>query len=235
MVQDLKSKAKFYIRSEFFGEVLTDRQIEELIKLGRPIKAPEDAIIFEKGDPGNGFMLLLDGIIVIRTYSVDGKEAILNIIVPGEIFGEMTLPDGAPRSAEAVAKQPAEYLFFERTKFLDYLVTCPPLALNFLGFFGRRCRALSDEIEQSVFLNLEQRLAKKIEAYMDHFGESEPDGSLRIAVTQADLGSMLGTSRESINKHIRKWVRRGVVRSARGFLQVRDADFIRAKANEEVY
>ena len=104
MREDIRQKAKHYIRSEFIGHGLSDEEIEKVMSFGHFTKAAEDKIIFDKGDPGDGFMILLQGVIVIRSFSVEGKEAILNIITPGEVFGEMTLPDGAPRSAEALTE-----------------------------------------------------------------------------------------------------------------------------------
>ncbi len=182
-------------------------------------------ILFRKGDDGSQAYVIISGRLKISSAAEDGKETVLRIMDPGEVVGEMALLDGDPRSATATALEPCELLVIQRRDLIPFLERHPRTAIKLLESQVARVRALSAQLEDRVFLNLQSRLAKKLLALSDNYGVERPDGiTIDLKLSQGDLGEMVGTSRESINKQLRAWVEDGVVKSEKGYITIRNLD-----------
>ncbi len=182
-------------------------------------------ILFRKGDDGSQAYVIISGRLKISSAAEDGKETVLRIMDPGEVVGEMALLDGDPRSATATALEPCELLVIQRRDLIPFLERHPRTAIKLLESQVARVRAQSAQLEDRVFLNLQSRLAKKLLALSDNYGVERPDGiTIDLKLSQGDLGEMVGTSRESINKQLRAWVEDGVVKSEKGYITIRNLD-----------
>jgi CRP-like cAMP-binding protein len=174
--------------------------------------------IFAKGDAGIGLLGVLAGTVKISVLSTDGRELVLNIIHPGEIFGEISLLDGQPRTADAIALSDCELMVIERRDFLPFLRDQPSIALKFIEILCSRLRATSGQLEDTVFLNLPSRLAKTL---LHLSGGPEKSNSTRkIPITQRDISQIIGVSREGTNKQLRAWVKRKWLRLERGSVTI---------------
>jgi CRP-like cAMP-binding protein len=193
----------------------TDR--DQLLALGVERRYPDGQLIFQRGDPGNGMMLVLRGQVRISIVSEDGKELIFSIILPGECFGEIALLDGQPRSADAIAVGECVLLVLARPDFLAFLERHPPVAIRLLEVLCVRVRATSDFIEQLAFLSLPARLACQLLKLAATHGVASPAG-IRIAgkFSQQDLGNLVAASRESVNKQLRAWQEAGLLKIEHG-------------------
>ena len=98
------------------------------------------AAIFAKGDPGTGLMGVLVGSVKISVASADGRDVVLNIIHEGEIFGEIALLDGHPRTADATAMSDCELIVIERRDFVEFLRSEPDVTLKFIEILCARLR-----------------------------------------------------------------------------------------------
>lgn len=181
--------------------------------------------LFRKGDDGSQAYVIISGRLKISSAGEDGKETVLRIMDPGEVVGEMAMLDGVPRSATATALEPCEFLVIQRRDLIPFLERHPRTAIKLLEAQMARVRALSAQLEDRVFLNLPSRLAKKLLALSDNYGVERPDGiTIDLKLSQGELGEMVGTSRESINKQLRAWTEDGVVKSEKGYITIRDPD-----------
>jgi CRP-like cAMP-binding protein len=176
------------------------------------------ATIFVKGDPGTGLMAVLWGSVKISVPTADGREAVLNIINPGEIFGEMALLDGRPRSADAVAMDDCELMVIDRRDFIPFLREQPDIALKFIEILCARIRHTSEQVEDVMYLSFPGRLAKTLLQLTG--GAEAPAAHRNIRITQRELSSIIGMSRESTNKQLRAWENRKWVRLQRGGIAV---------------
>jgi CRP-like cAMP-binding protein len=179
--------------------------------------------LFGKGDPGSALYGVLSGRLKVTSAGTDGKEVVFGLCDPGEVIGEIALLDGSPRSAAVVALEPSELLVLHRRDFLPFLARHPAVAIQLAEVLAARLRRISELTEDTLFLGLPSRLAKKLLALAASYGRATPDGvRIELRLPQHELGELVGTSRESINKQLRAWQRDGLVAAARGTVTLRD-------------
>jgi CRP-like cAMP-binding protein len=164
------------------------------------------ATIFVKGDAGTCLFAVVSGAVQVIAGSSEGKSAMFNRIGAGDIFGEIALLDGQPRTADAIAFTDCRLMIIERRDFLPLLRDFPDVAIKLLELLCSRLRRTSEQVEDLMFLDLKGRLTK---ALLRLANESE-DGT-GITVSQADLSQMIGMSREMINKQLQAWARDGFI------------------------
>ena len=182
--------------------------------------------IFAKGDPGNSLYAVCAGTVKISVPSADGKDAVFNLVGEGEIFGEIALLDGQPRTADATAQTDCELMVIERRDFLDLVRSQPEIALKLMEVLCARLRHTSEQVEDVLFLDLPGRLAKIL---LQLTGKAEVPAR-RVTMTQREIGQMIGMSRESTNKQLRDWEHRNWVRLERGGIVVLEPDALAAVA-----
>jgi CRP-like cAMP-binding protein len=184
---------------------------------------PARTTIFQKGDPGSSMMAVARGKVKICTQSIDGKELVLNIINRGGLFGEIALLDGEPRTADAVALEETDLLVLERTRFEPFLSERPDLALRLITVLCKRLRQTSEHLEDTMFFEAPSRLARSLLRLAEAFGKQEGGATrLDIKLSQQQLGSLVGVSRESVNKQLGEWQRDGIIDVASGIITLRD-------------
>jgi CRP-like cAMP-binding protein len=150
----------------------------------------------------------------ISTPSEQGKDAIFNLIVPGELFGEIAFLDGGQRTADAVAIDNCELMIIERRDFIPLIQDDPELAVRLIKLLCARLRRTSEQVEDIVFLGLPNRLAKVLLHLYRPSAEAPPKA--KIQVTQREISQMIGVSRESANKQLQAWQRRKWLKLERG-------------------
>jgi CRP-like cAMP-binding protein len=185
--------------------------------------------VFMKGDPGTAMMAVLSGRIRICAYSADGREVVLNVINPGEVFGEIALIDGGERTADAFAMEATELLCLSRRDFLPYLERNPEVCIKLLTIICQRLRSTSEQLEDLNFLDLRCRLAKRLLYLAAVHGERTAKGiHIGVRLPQHLLASMIGTSREAVNKQLRDWEAKGFIDVRRGSVTILDRNSLEA-------
>jgi CRP/FNR family cyclic AMP-dependent transcriptional regulator len=186
--------------------------------------------IFAKGDPGTGLMGVLAGAVKVSVASADGKDIVLNVFREGDIFGEIALLDGRPRTADATAMSDCELIVIERRDFVPFLSSQPDVMLKFIEILCSRLRRTSEQVQDITFLNLPTRLAKTLLQLTGGVqGSAAPS---KATITQREISQMIGMSRESTNKQLRAWAKRGWIRLERGGVGVIAPDKLTAIAAE---
>ena len=218
------------LRAHPFFRELDQRIVDSLVPHALTRKAKRGALLFRKGDPGTNLYVVCDGAVRVSAPSDHGKDAVFNLIVPGEIFGEIAFLDGGPRTADAVMIEPGELMVIERRDFLPLLQRYPELALRLLEILCGRLRRTSQQLEDIVFLGLEPRLAKAL-LYLYEHSFSKPGQTLKV--TQRDISQLVGISRESTNKQLRSWQRRKWLKLERGGLTILAPDALRRLVSQK--
>ncbi len=211
------AKRDLFSRHPFFGRFGAE-DIDAVIAHVRTVDFGAGELIFARGDEGRGLLAVVSGTVKISVVSPEGREIVLSLMQPGDIFGEMALLDGLPRSADATAVTSLKMLSLDRREFLPLLRAKPDLALGLVEMLSRRLRKTSEQVEDVVFRGLGSRLAR----VLLRMGGETP-GAV-VTATQKQLGDMIGMSRESTNKQLRAWEKRGWVRLGRGTVTIRDPD-----------
>jgi CRP/FNR family transcriptional regulator/CRP/FNR family cyclic AMP-dependent transcriptional regulator len=180
-------------------------------------------VIFHKDDEGSSLYIITKGTVKIVLPSPQGEEVILAILTTGEIIGELSLIDGHNRSATVEVLEDTEVLRLERQDFMYFLSTRFDAVLQVLEMLTQRLRDTDVLMEEAYFLDITSRVAKKILVLGRQFGVYE-GGVIRIGVhiTQTDLASMVGTTRESVNKQLRFLRENGLITLEDGFLKILD-------------
>lgn len=169
-------------------------------------------VIFHKGDPGEAVFVLTDGRAKVVLLGDDRKRVVLRVLERGDIFGELSLFDGKPRPVSVIAAEATEALMFGRRELLNLLQAHPELAIELLRVLTQRLRDANGFIEDTIFLDVAARLAKKLLELSDAYGRDSMLGTvIALRITQHDLAAMLGVTRESVNKHLQAYRARGLI------------------------
>jgi CRP/FNR family transcriptional regulator, cyclic AMP receptor protein len=182
-------------------------------------------VIFHVGDPGDALFVIVSGEVKISLPSEAGDEAILVRLRPGDVFGELALLDGAPRSATATALSAAETVVLPRDRFHELISNEPAVRDALLSALASELRRLTTHVEELHFLDITGRLAACLVRLADQ-GAALPDGSIRLrtSLTQGDLASMVGSTRQSVNKLLGQFASDGYLRLERDAIVLTDIE-----------
>ena len=202
------------LRNHFLFRDLPPAVLEHLGSYMKTRKVRRGVTIFSKGDPGTGLMGVLSGAVKVSIASSEGKDIVLNIFHEGEVFGEIALLDGQPRTADATAMSDCELAIIERRDFVPFLRDRPDVTLKFIEILCSRLRRTSEQVQDVTFLSLPTRLAKALLQLTS--SADAPAARRKVAITQREISQMIGRSRESTNKQLRAWAKRGWIKLERG-------------------
>ena len=219
------------LRAHPFFNKMDDATIDRLALRANMRKIKKGGIVFRKGDIGTSLYAVCAGAIRISSPSEQGKDAIFNLIVPGEIFGEIAFLDGGQRTADAVAIENGELLVIERRDFVPLLAGHPEVAMQLIELLCARLRRTSEQVEDIVFLGLADRLAKVLLHLYRRAATASASGKIRV--TQREISQMIGVSRESANKQLQNWQRRKWVKVERGGISILAPDALHNLISEK--
>jgi len=181
--------------------------------------------IFCEGDVGQALYLVAAGQVRIFVHGDGGQEASVTWCRTGEFFGELALIDAGPRSASAVATQGALVYALSGDRFHEHMRRSSQLAWNFLEALSVRVRNSTRQLGSLSLLDIPGRLAHKLLELAQAHGEPGGDGvRIGLALTQSDLASLIGATRESINKVLGAFRRQGLIRMEHGDIVVLDRE-----------
>jgi CRP/FNR family transcriptional regulator, cyclic AMP receptor protein len=183
-------------------------------------------VIFHLGDPGDALFIIVSGEVKISLPSEGGDEAILVRLARGDVFGELALLDGAPRSATATALTAVETVVLPRDRFRELIANEPIVRDALLASLAAELRRLTTHVEELHFLDITGRLAACLARLAIDGGTPLPDGAvqLKTSLTQGDLASMVGSTRQSVNKLLRQFTDDGYLRLERDAIVVTDLE-----------
>jgi CRP/FNR family cyclic AMP-dependent transcriptional regulator len=207
------------------SEVLVD-----LALLLREQKIKKGDVLFRKKSEGNALYFIREGAIKIVLPSRLGDERIVTIFSEGDFFGEMALLDGMPRSADAVAIKSSRIFILDRIDFLRFLKTNDIAMEKILSTLSTRLRKTDELLEDTTFLNIPARFAKKLMEIGKTFGRQDGE-SLKISLqlSQQELADMVGATRESINKELRVLREKGLVSVTDKYIHIHDTERLKRR------
>jgi CRP-like cAMP-binding protein len=191
----------------------------------------EGTIIFMRGDPGDSLCGVVNGRVRISVSRPGGKEVFLNIMAPGETFGEIALLDGEPRTATATAVVRTELFMIPRKQFLHFLRNEPRLATHLIQLLCRRVRWTAQLTEDSALLSVPARVAKRLLSLARLHGRQAGDGT-KLNISQEELAQFLGLSRQIVNQHLQGWKAKGWILAGRGNVTISDVPALERVARE---
>jgi CRP-like cAMP-binding protein len=198
---------------------LTTAELLELASLMRPRPYAKDEVIYLRGDPGTAFYVIASGKVKIALTSPDGKELILRRLGVGGFHGELALLDDEPRSADAIATEASVLFVLQRDAFRQFMTEHPDAATKLLGTVSQYLRRNAELIQDATFLDVPARLARVLLELAGQPGDAElPPSGVVIGdrIKQGELASLVGATRESINKWLGAFEKQGLIRYEKG-------------------
>ena len=217
----LKATHLLLKQSDLFGE-LPHAALANIAALATTRNLTRGEMVFQQGDPGNALYGVISGKVLISGSGQDGKAVSLNIMEPGDLFGEIALFDGEPRTANATAAANSVLLIIQRGQFKALLKREPGLAIQLLQLLCKRIRWMSELVEESALLTVPTRLARRLIAIADLEGESDTS-NITVRISQNDLAQFIGVSRQIVNGYLQEWRRAGWIELGRARIVIVDA------------
>ena len=190
---------------ELFSE-LNEQELEDVGSLAQIRKIDTDTTIFHEGDTADAIFVVVNGRVKVVTTSSDGKEFILTVLGPGQVFGEMALLEAAARSASVVTITEVELLVIKRDDFDHLLNTSPGISRKLMAILSRRLRRANSKMESLAYMDVAGRLARYLlDMALDH-GQRLGNGWVVVRrPTHSDIAHSIGTSRETVSRLINEF------------------------------
>lgn len=204
---------------------LSPSEQEMLASLLKRRSIRKDDFLFHKGDEGTALYIIYKGLIKIAVTTRRGDEVTLAMLTDGDFFGEMALLDDLPRSADAMALEDTQLYVLNRADFLSFLIHNEHAVRAIIQVLSLRLRRTDDMVAEVCFLNVSSRLAKRLVDLVESRHQVDKgDERYNVHLTQRQLASLIGVSRETINKELKILRQKGIVATARNTITVRDLD-----------
>jgi CRP-like cAMP-binding protein len=201
------------IRKAPLFTALDDAAATSLLANMVSVKIAKGSVLFAEGDEGDQLYVIAEGKLKLGTSSGDGRENLLSILGPGEMFGELSLFDPGPRTSTATAVTDAKLLSLGQEKLLPWLIENPKVSLQLLAGLAQRLRRTNEAVGDLVFSDVPGRVAKALIDLGERFGKKTDEGLfVHHDLTQEELAQLVGASRETVNKALadfagRNWLK----------------------------
>lgn len=214
-------KARLLSGSTLFCE-LNDEELRSLAEHAELRQVNARQIILKQGAVGHEMYALLRGRLRVFRCNEDGREITLSLLEAGDVFGEVAMLDGGPRSASIETLENCELLVLRRDAVMQYLEHHPKVMRQLIAALCQRLRNADEMVQDTLFLPLPQRLGKCLRTLAEQSG-SEVNGWIEIDLkfTQQEIANLVGASRESVNKQLNAWIEQGKVQMISGRIQIK--------------
>lgn len=223
-MMDAAARRAMLARTQLF-QSLRPEDLEAVLERVVIRRATRGEVLLRRGDPNSGMMMIASGRVRISVVSEDGKEATLSVLGPNEVLGEMSMLDGEDCSADATAQEDCVLLVIERNQFLRLLRANPDLCLHLMAMLTRRLRRANEKLEDMALLDLPTRLGRLLTRLAGEYGVKVRTGTrIEVRLSQKDLSTLVGASREKVNKQLRQWEEDGVLGKDSGRMVIINAE-----------
>jgi CRP/FNR family cyclic AMP-dependent transcriptional regulator len=210
---------------------LDDDSARTLRRQTSEVKLARGEPVFLEGQDGDRLFVVLDGKIKLTRAAADGRENLLWVIGPGEMFGELSLFDPRPRTSSASAVTDATLAALAHDALRPWLLAHPEVSMHRLQALARRLRRANDVTADLVFTDVPGRVAKNLLDLAERFGQQERDGlHVHHDLTQEELAQLVGASRETVNKALADFAARGWLQISARSVLILDTERLRKRA-----
>jgi CRP/FNR family cyclic AMP-dependent transcriptional regulator len=192
--------------------------LERVLAISRLRTFRRGQVVFTKGDPGDTLIVVVSGRVKVIVRSADGGELTLTIIPAGGVFGDLSIADGGPRSADAETLEESQLLLIPRETIQEICARVPPAAQALANSVAAALRRLTEAASDLVFLDLPRRVARVLASQAP-----DADGVIRLKLRQEELAHQVGATRQSVNAAVRAFHKRGWVQIHDGAVIVTQA------------
>jgi CRP/FNR family cyclic AMP-dependent transcriptional regulator len=213
---------------------LAETDMQRIAGCGRTQRVPAGQVIIERGDPPEALFAVVTGKLKVVAPRSAGRNATLHILGPGDVFGEVALFQGEQtdgRTARVTAIEASVLLVIDRRDFMDLLARSTELSSRMLALMASRLRNTIAHFDATTSLDVPARLARKLLLLAKDFGVVEGERVvLSLRLSQSELGDLVDSTRQTVNRELRRWHDQGVLATEDGRLVVLDMKRLRAEA-----
>ena len=205
--------------------------VNNLIQDMETVRFPRGTTIFEEGEPGDRLYIIATGKVKIGRRSPDGRENLLTIMGPSDMFGELSIFDPGPRTSTATTVTEVRAVCMDREALKQWIDHRPEIAEQLLRVLARRLRRTNNSLADLIFTDVPGRVAKALLQLAQRFGTQEA-GSLRVThdLTQEEIAQLVGASRETVNKALADFAHRGWLRLEGKSVLISDSERLARRA-----
>lgn len=223
-----------FLRQVSLFDCLGASELEALAELTFSRSFDKGQFIILAEEPGDSLFIIREGQVKVSLIHEDGKEFILSLLGSGEVFGELSLLDDRPRSANVTAMVKTELLMLRRTDFLNLVEQVPQIAVSLLEELASRLRRTDDQVEGLALLDVHHRVAKTLLRLAVDGGQKCPEGILiRRRPTHQELANMSGTTRETVTRALKQLQDEGYIRISGRQITILEDDSVTAPAGDD--
>jgi CRP/FNR family cyclic AMP-dependent transcriptional regulator len=197
----------------------------------QPVDFARRSTVFAQGEPADRLYIIISGKVKIGRRSPDGREHLLAVMGPPEMFGELSVFDDAPRTASATTLTEVCAVSLDRDTLRGWMADRPEFAEQLLRVLARRLRRTNSKVTEQIFTDVPGRVAKQLLLLAQQFGTREGD-ALRVAhdLTQEEIAQLVGSSREATNQALGTFADRGWIQSESHSVLILDAENLARRA-----
>ena len=224
--------AKPVLPPENILDALPSELSRALFAKGRVLSLAADQTLFLAGDDGDGCYRVEEGLLKASMAAPNGGERILAIVGPNSVLGELSMIDGAPRSASVTALRDSKLCFVSRADFDAFGHSTPEMYRHVMTVLARRLRETNNALAASSFLSVKGRVARALLSLAEAFGRDVGNGRILIRqkVTQSDLAAMAGIARENVSRVLKEWMTHSLVSRLAGYYCLENKAAIKREA-----
>ncbi len=205
--------------------------VEALSSALEPVEFPRAHVIFAEGEPGDRLYIIVSGKVKIGRRSGDGRENLLAVFGPSDMFGELSIFDPGPRTSTATTVTELRAVTMDRAALHEWIGKRPEIADQLLRVIARRLRRTNNMLADLIFTDVPGRVAKALLQLAQRFGSQEA-GMLRVThdLTQEEIAQLVGASRETVNKALADFAHRGWLRLEGKSVLIQEPDRLARRA-----
>jgi CRP/FNR family transcriptional regulator len=221
----MREKIDYLKKLNVFADLAEDELIS-LTKSADMLRCKRNTVVYVAHDPSDRVFVICDGRVKLSRSSAEGREVVLDILVTGELFGEMVICGESLRTHSAVAIDDSLLCALKRQDVEVVLQKNQDLAMQILCHVGDRCAELELRLEDQIFLPVEKRLLLTLFRQASRHGQRCVDGSVVIHLIQKDLAHLIGASRETVAELLATYKKKGVLHTGYRTIRLMDMDAI---------
>lgn len=194
-----------FLRHVSLFESLSDGDIEALADVTIKRAFGRDHVIILAEEEGDTLFIIRSGQVKVSIVSEEGREVILSLLATGAVFGELSLLDGKPRSANVIATEDTELIMLRRADFIQLIFRVPQIATALLAELASRLRKTDRQIEGLALLDVTSRISDTLLQLAGERGVEAPEGVvIQNRPTHQELANMSGTTRETVSRVLKR-------------------------------
>jgi len=214
-------------------EALDEKSKSDLASFAHVKRYKAGEVIFNMGSPGLSMMAIAEGTVRVSMQTPAARDVTLSELSAGDVFGEIALLDGGERSANVKALTNCTMVVLERRSLLEVLQRDPSLSIRLIELLCKRVRRSDERMMEIAFYDLPSRLAKAL-IRVTTAAPGSPEKPLgKLSMSQSEIASLIGVTRENVNRCLRKWQRAEIIELKDGWLIIRDREKLEDIAESE--